>query len=556
MLEEIYKLPPEDIKSVEWTGDPEEYDLQLFRLGSNRGKFMVVNPWLEDDTLHGYIKDIPSTNKCIVWKYNDDWVAKYFNGYWTPEIGYEEIIITKPTLVWSKNPDLDKLMTFEDDPYSVFEPDPWESEYTLVWYLDPRVNPLPDRVWAIRCQPIGKKSKGTKDMGHVMPSLDVEYSEDLPDLGVNIDDCYPTFWDIANECAWELDPIHTPKKRMWVVKFTPTYRKPKMWKWYGIVSPQFHIEYNPDLPKLEYDVDYVIPYHDFTFEHMWMLDNKHLQNGEEEMWAFKIKVSKDIAGIKIVDYVSPLVTVEYNPNLPVLNYNNDYVIPYHDFTFEHMWMLDNKHLKYGEAEIWAFKTKVVKDITGNKNMGYISPLATVKYNSDLPELTCEINYNIPWHDLAYEHIWYLSHDKIWAVKMCAVDTPIGHKSMDSITPVFPDALDVIFISYNEPNAEENWQRVLSKAPYAKRVDGVDGIFNAHKAAAKLSSTDMFYVVDGDAYLVDGWKFDYQPGLFDRDCAYIWYSKNPVNGLVYGYGGVKLFSRIKCVGHVDFHHAQT
>jgi hypothetical protein len=31
-------------------------------------------------------------------------------------------------------------------------------------------------------------------------------------------------------------------------------------------------------------------------------------------------------------------------------------------------------------------------------------------------------------------------------------------------------------------------------------------------------------------------------LFDRDCAYIWHSKNPVNGLVYGYGGVKLFSR--------------
>jgi hypothetical protein len=53
---------------------------------------------------------------------------------------------------------------------------------------------------------------------------------------------------------------------------------------------------------------------------------------------------------------------------------------------------------------------------------------------------------------------------------------------------------------------------------------------------------MFYVVDGDAYLEDNWNFNYQPGLFDRDCVYVWSSKNPINDLVYGYGGVKLFSK--------------
>ena len=92
------------------------------------------------------------------------------------------------------------------------------------------------------------------------------------------------------------------------------------------------------------------------------------------------------------------------------------------------------------------------------------------------------------------------------------------------------------------NAEENWKRVLEKAPYAKRVHGVKGIFNAHKAAAYVASTDLFYVVDGDAYLTDQWQFNYQPGLFDRDCLYIWSSKNPVNGLKYANGGVKLLPR--------------
>jgi hypothetical protein len=84
--------------------------------------------------------------------------------------------------------------------------------------------------------------------------------------------------------------------------------------------------------------------------------------------------------------------------------------------------------------------------------------------------------------------------------------------------------------------------VLEKAPWAQRVDGVEGIFNAHKAAANLSTTDMFYVVDGDAWLVDDFNFSFQPGLFDRDCTHIWRARNPINRLAYGYGGVKLFSK--------------
>jgi hypothetical protein len=101
---------------------------------------------------------------------------------------------------------------------------------------------------------------------------------------------------------------------------------------------------------------------------------------------------------------------------------------------------------------------------------------------------------------------------------------------------------VVFISYGELNAEENWQGVLEKAPAAKRVDGVTGILQAHKAAANLVTTDMFYVVDGDAYLSEDWSFDFQPSIFDRDCVFVWHSQNPVNGLEYGYGGVKLFPR--------------
>jgi len=111
-------------------------------------------------------------------------------------------------------------------------------------------------------------------------------------------------------------------------------------------------------------------------------------------------------------------------------------------------------------------------------------------------------------------------------------------------------LDVIFLSYNEPNAEANYSRLLEYAPHAKRVSGVKGILEAHQAAARKSMTSHFYVVDADAYIVDDFYFDYSPTVSEliygripsTDCVFCWTSKNPVNNLVYGYGGVKLFRK--------------
>ena len=58
-------------------------------------------------------------------------------------------------------------------------------------------------------------------------------------------------------------------------------------------------------------------------------------------------------------------------------------------------------------------------------------------------------------------------------------------------------LDFVFISYKEPNCEENYADLLNKVPWAKRVHGVKGFDNAHKAAAETASTDFFISVDGD-----------------------------------------------------------
>ncbi len=100
--------------------------------------------------------------------------------------------------------------------------------------------------------------------------------------------------------------------------------------------------------------------------------------------------------------------------------------------------------------------------------------------------------------------------------------------------------DIFFVSYNEPNADENWQRVIKRFPHAKRVHGIKGIDNAHRMCATLSKSGMFWTIDADAVIHDDFNFDYVPEIKERPYLYIWHSLNPVNGLEYGWGAVKLW----------------
>lgn len=102
--------------------------------------------------------------------------------------------------------------------------------------------------------------------------------------------------------------------------------------------------------------------------------------------------------------------------------------------------------------------------------------------------------------------------------------------------------DIVFISYQEPNADENWIRLKTRFPFAKRVHGVKGIHQAHITAASYCFTDMIWVVDGDAVVLDTFNFDYNP--HDLEYVFVWRSQNAVNNLIYGNGGIKLLPRKK------------
>ena len=111
--------------------------------------------------------------------------------------------------------------------------------------------------------------------------------------------------------------------------------------------------------------------------------------------------------------------------------------------------------------------------------------------------------------------------------------------------------DIVMISYHEAEADQKFQALSARFPDVKHVKNVTGIGAAHKEAAKLATTDMVWIVDADADILPSFSFDYTPPLSSRkNTTYSWFARNPINGLEYGYGGIKLFPRqqILDMGH--------
>jgi hypothetical protein len=103
-------------------------------------------------------------------------------------------------------------------------------------------------------------------------------------------------------------------------------------------------------------------------------------------------------------------------------------------------------------------------------------------------------------------------------------------------------LDVVFLSYDEPNADLHYADLCNKVPWAKRVHGVKGSDEAHKEAAKQSETDWVITVDADN-IVDSrfFNIDFDPTKKEIQ-VYSWLAKNKINGLLYGNGGLKIWRK--------------
>lgn len=192
-----------------------------------------------------------------------------------------------------------------------------------------------------------------------------------------------------------------------------------------------------------------------------------------------------------------------------------------------------------------YSKRLIKKI--NTPMFWLLP-AHIGISRDITKFT------IPQWDINYVHHEMIGYDNLFLI-------PKAHKFTDeqfaknffndvkfiNFGIFYKKIYDVFFLSYKERSAEEHFKQLLQKFPYARRIKDVEGIFNAHYFAALDSSTDFFWVVDADAEIVEDFNFDYEVPSWDFDVVHIWNSKNKVNGLVYGNGGVKLIPRHLILG---------
>ena len=120
-------------------------------------------------------------------------------------------------------------------------------------------------------------------------------------------------------------------------------------------------------------------------------------------------------------------------------------------------------------------------------------------------------------------------------------------------------LDVFMLTFGEPEAEHNFEILKQKAPHAKRIDNVQGLLQAHQAAAEESRTGYFYVCDADAVIQENFAFKFEPsdrretypGVKETECVFTYRSHNPINDLIYGYGGLKLFPKKNLLAVTEF-----
>jgi hypothetical protein len=129
-------------------------------------------------------------------------------------------------------------------------------------------------------------------------------------------------------------------------------------------------------------------------------------------------------------------------------------------------------------------------------------------------------------------------------------------------------IPVVFLSYDEPNADANWEHLKGQHMiFPLRSHGVKGFDAAHKAACALAlqvmpETTHFFTVDADTQIfrwvwdsnIENLCQDYlgSPGQFNKT-TFSWRSINNLNGLAYGNGGLKLWS-VEFVQNMQTHEA--
>lgn len=216
---------------------------------------------------------------------------------------------------------------------------------------------------------------------------------------------------------------------------------------------------------------------------------------------------------------------------------------------------DERWTKFKAAYPNAHRVEKVTDWKELKSISFTNHFWIIWDNIDF-QFTYNLNdYRVPKWEEQYTHIFRNGKFYDGVALVSKKDYPSNrefnhrffvHKKELDIELSKPKPFDIVFISYQEPDADKHYGELLERFPRAKRVHGVKGIHQAHIEAAKLSTTDLFWVVDADAIVDPNFKFEVpqfpEHDTYTKSIVRVWRSQNPINDLEYGFGGIKLLPK--------------
>ena len=115
----------------------------------------------------------------------------------------------------------------------------------------------------------------------------------------------------------------------------------------------------------------------------------------------------------------------------------------------------------------------------------------------------------------------------------------------------PFEYEIFFLSYKEPNADENYRDLIDKlsdsrfssVPPIKQVSGIKGIDNAHKRCAELANTKYFLTIDADCKINPDFFNAVMPRIERSETSVLCFpAQNMINGLWYGNGSLKVWPK--------------
>lgn len=177
--------------------------------------------------------------------------------------------------------------------------------------------------------------------------------------------------------------------------------------------------------------------------------------------------------------------------------------------------------------------EVVNHQYSSKYVHFYVDKPSIDYQKILPNID-----NNPYLHILNEYEAIVPSDVVYKLydKLSDYSYVFYHRYHTNVKP-----LDIVFFSNGESCAEDNYNHLLEITKNLPnkihRIDRVNGRVKSQHAAANISTTPWYFLVNAKLRVRDNFDFSWQPNRMKSSRHYIFTCTNPVNGLEYGHQAI-------------------